>query len=106
MRCDVIAEGIIQAAAELQLTIPVVVRLQGRYSLVISSQLELNPTITLLSTDEPVGISPGVDPALCFAGTRRTEAKVLIASSGLDIITADDLDDAAQKAVKVGILLR
>ena len=29
MRCDVIAQGIIAAAAELQLRIPIVVRLQG-----------------------------------------------------------------------------
>jgi len=29
MRCDVIAEGIIAAAAELELKIPLVVRLQG-----------------------------------------------------------------------------
>ncbi|CAF4725738.1 unnamed protein product [Rotaria socialis] len=29
MRCDVIAQGIIAAAKELKLTIPIVVRLQG-----------------------------------------------------------------------------
>ena len=29
MRCDVIAEGIIKATKELQLTIPLIVRLQG-----------------------------------------------------------------------------
>ena len=29
MRCDVIAEGIIAAARELELNIPIVVRLQG-----------------------------------------------------------------------------
>jgi succinyl-CoA synthetase beta subunit len=29
MRCDVIAEGIIKAAKELELTIPLIVRLQG-----------------------------------------------------------------------------
>jgi succinyl-CoA synthetase beta subunit len=29
MRCDVIAEGIIKAASELHLSIPVIVRLQG-----------------------------------------------------------------------------
>ena len=33
MRCDVIAEGIIAAASQLKLEIPVVVRLQGLYSL-------------------------------------------------------------------------
>ena len=29
MRCDVIAEGIIEAAKSLKLTVPIVVRLQG-----------------------------------------------------------------------------
>ena len=29
MRCDVIAEGIIKATKELEMTIPLVVRLQG-----------------------------------------------------------------------------
>ena len=31
MRCDVIAKGIVNAAAELNLKIPIVVRLQGTY---------------------------------------------------------------------------
>ena len=30
MRCDVIAQGIVAAAKELKLTIPIVVRLQGK----------------------------------------------------------------------------
>ena len=30
MRCDIIAEGIIAAARELELSIPIVVRLQGK----------------------------------------------------------------------------
>lgn len=34
-------------------------------------------------------------------GTRRLEAKAMIASSGLDILTADELDQAARKAVQV-----
>jgi succinyl-CoA synthetase beta subunit len=29
MRCDVIAQGIVAAAKELKLTVPIVVRLQG-----------------------------------------------------------------------------
>lgn len=33
MRCDIIAEGIIAAARELDLSIPVVVRLQGKHSM-------------------------------------------------------------------------
>ena len=35
MRCDVIAEGIIAAAKELDLSIPVVVRLQGKFSYLV-----------------------------------------------------------------------
>jgi succinyl-CoA synthetase beta subunit len=32
-------------------------------------------------------------------GTRVTEGKAILAQSGLDVIAADDLDDAAQKIV-------
>ncbi|KAG0163853.1 Succinate--CoA ligase [ADP-forming] subunit beta, mitochondrial [Apophysomyces sp. BC1034] len=61
MRCDVIAEGIIAAAKDLDLQIPLIVRLKG---------------------------------------TKVDEAKKLIADSGLRIFAIDDLDLAAQKAVK------
>ena len=60
MRCDVIAEGIIAAARETNLTVPLVVRLEG---------------------------------------TNVERGKQLLAQSGLAIIPADDLDDAANKAV-------
>jgi len=66
MRCDVIALGLIAAATELRLRLPLVVRLQG---------------------------------------TNVNEAKKLIADSGLRIVTADDLDEAAQKAVKANRIL-
>jgi len=59
MKCDVIAEGVVQATKEVGLKIPLIVRLEG--------------------TNVQLG-------------------KDIINSSGLDIITADDLDDAAQKA--------
>jgi len=62
VRCDLIAEGIIQAVQEVGLNIPVVVRLEG-------TNVELG---------------------------RETLAK-----SGLSIITADGLADAAKKAVEV-----
>jgi succinyl-CoA synthetase beta subunit len=61
MRCDVIAEGVIAAAKEVGLSIPLVVRL---------------------------------------AGTNVEKGKELLAKSGLAIIPADDLADAAEKAVK------
>ena len=60
MRCDIIAEGIIAAAKELELSVPVVVRLEG-------TNVELG--------------------------------KQMLADSGLAIIPADDLNDAAQKVV-------
>jgi len=66
MRCDVIALGLIAAATELRLRLPLVVRLQG---------------------------------------TNVNEAKKLIADSGLRIVTADDLDEAAQKAVNANRIL-
>jgi len=60
MKCDVIAEGVVQAAREVQLTVPLVVRLEG--------------------TNVQIG--------------RR-----ILADSGLVVISADNMADAAQKAV-------
>ena len=60
MRCDVIAEGVITAARELGLTMPLVVRLEG---------------------------------------TNVDKGKELLRKSGLNIIAADNLGDAAQKVV-------
>ncbi len=61
MKCDVIAQGIVNAAEGLKLQVPLVVRLEG---------------------------------------TNVERGKEILKSSGMDIITADDLDDAASKAVK------
>jgi len=61
VRCDLIAEGIIQAIREVELTVPVVVRLEGTNAQLGRDSLE---------------------------------------QSGLSIITADDLVDAAVKVVK------
>ena len=60
LRCDVLAEGVLQAAREVGLTIPLVVRMEG---------------------------------------TNVDEGKTILASSGLDIITASDMLDGARKAV-------
>ncbi|MFW5680478.1 MAG: ADP-forming succinate--CoA ligase subunit beta [Pseudomonadota bacterium] len=60
MRCDVIAEGVVAAAREVNLAVPLVVRLEG--------------------TNVDLG-------------------KKIMAESGLSIIPADDLGDAAQKIV-------
>jgi succinyl-CoA synthetase beta subunit len=60
MRCDVIAEGIVAAAREVSLHVPLVVRLEG--------------------TNVDLG-------------------KKILADSGLPIVSADDLDDAAEKVV-------
>ncbi|VAW20148.1 Succinyl-CoA ligase [ADP-forming] beta chain [hydrothermal vent metagenome] len=60
MRCDVIAEGVLQAVKEMGLNVPLVVRLEG---------------------------------------TKVAEGKKLIDESDLDVISANDLDDAAQKIV-------
>ncbi|MGB0750111.1 MAG: ADP-forming succinate--CoA ligase subunit beta [Magnetospiraceae bacterium] len=61
MRCDVIAEGVVAAAREVSLNVPLVVRLEG--------------------TNVDLG-------------------KKILAESGLPIVSADDLADAAQKVVK------
>ncbi len=60
MRCDVIAEGIVAAAKEVNLSVPLVVRLEG---------------------------------------TNVQQGKDILASSGLPIVAASDLGDAAQKIV-------
>ena len=61
MKCDVIAEGVIAAAKEVDLSVPLVVRLEG---------------------------------------TNVEKGKALMAGSGLPIISADNLDDAAKKVVE------
>ena len=61
MRCDVIATGVVQAAADISLNVPLVVRLEG---------------------------------------TKVEEGKAIINESGLNVIPADDLEDAAQKIVE------
>ena len=61
MRCDVIAEGIVSAAREVSLEVPLVVRLEG--------------------TNVDLG-------------------KKILAESGLSLVTADHLADAAEKIVK------
>ena len=61
MRCDVIANGVVQAVKDVGLKVPLVVRLEG---------------------------------------TKVDEGKAIINNSGLNVIAADDLDDAAQKIVK------
>ena len=60
MRCDIIADGIVAAAREIDLDVPLVVRLEG---------------------------------------TNVEEGKRILADSGLDIVPADDLGDAAKKIV-------
>ena len=60
MKCDVIAAGIVAAAKQVNVTVPLVVRLEG---------------------------------------TNVDAGKEILKSSGINIIAADDLDDAAKKAV-------
>ncbi|ARU17061.1 ADP-forming succinate--CoA ligase subunit beta [Croceicoccus marinus] len=60
MKCDIIADGIVAAAKEVNLQVPLVVRLEG---------------------------------------TNVEKGKEILANSGLPIVPADDLGDAAQKIV-------
>jgi succinyl-CoA synthetase beta subunit len=60
MRCDIIAEGVVAAAREMSLNVPLVVRLEG---------------------------------------TNVAQGKKIMADSGLKIVPADNLADAAQKIV-------
>ena len=61
MRCDVLAQGVVDAAKEIKISVPLVVRL---------------------------------------AGTNSKEGNEILDTSGLKIISANDLNDAAKKIVK------
>jgi len=61
MRCDVLAQGVVDAAKEINISVPLVVRL---------------------------------------AGTNFREGKEILDNSGLKLISAENLDDAAQKIVE------
>ena len=61
MRCDVLAQGVVDAAKEIDINVPLVVRL---------------------------------------AGTNFKEGKTILDNSGLKLISAENLDDAANKIVK------
>ena len=61
MRCDVLAQGVVDAAKEIKIEVPLVVRL---------------------------------------AGTNFEEGKMILENSGLKIISANDLSDAAKKVVE------
>ena len=61
MRCDVLAQGVVNAAKEINISVPLVVRL---------------------------------------AGTNFKEGKEILDNSGLELISAENLDDAAKKIVE------
>lgn len=79
MRCDVIAEGIIAAAKELNMKTPIVCRLQVCVKKIISHFI-----CYIIYTQK---------------GTNVNEAKQLIQQSKLKILPRDDLDEAANLAV-------
>jgi len=81
MRCDYIAEGVIKAARELNLTIPLVVRLKG------TKEAEAKQYVHLLALIN-------MDPNAIV--TYR-----MIKESGLTIIPFDSLDEAADQAVQL-----
>jgi succinyl-CoA synthetase beta subunit len=62
LRCDVLAQGVVQAAEKVQLSVPVVVRMEG---------------------------------------TNVEEGRRILAESGLKLINATDLADAAQKVAEI-----
>jgi succinyl-CoA synthetase beta subunit len=62
LRCDVLAEGVVQAARKTGIKVPVVIRLQG---------------------------------------TNVEKGREILAASGLNLITAEDLNDAAGKIAEI-----
>ncbi|MGA9722671.1 MAG: succinate--CoA ligase subunit beta, partial [Candidatus Binatus sp.] len=61
MRCDVLAQGVVEAAKQVKLNVPLVVRMEG---------------------------------------TNVVEGKKILAESGIKVITASDMADAARRIVK------
>jgi len=61
MRCDVLAQGVVEAARQVKLNVPLVVRMEG---------------------------------------TNVVEGKKILAESGIKVITASDMADAAKRIVK------
>ncbi len=62
MRCDILAQGVVDAAREIKINVPLVVRL---------------------------------------AGTNFKEGREILENSGLELISAENLDDAAKKIIEV-----
>ena len=60
MRCDILAQGVVDAAKEIKIEVPLIVRL---------------------------------------AGTKFEEGRKILDNSGLKLISASDLSDAAKKVV-------
>ena len=83
-KCDVIARAIVAAAREVQLDTPLVVRLQGTPPRLCGLCVVLR---TLMLCVCP------------FVGTNQAAGRQLLEESGLNIIPADDLAEAAKKAV-------
>lgn len=88
MRCDVIAEGIIAAAKDLNLNLPIVVRLQ-----VSCKWISFLPDVVKLSFFR-------------LQGTNVKEARELIRNSGLKILARDDLDKAADLSVHLAQIVK
>jgi len=81
MRCDYIAEGVIKATKELNLKIPLVVRLKG------TKEQEAKKYVFFCL---PI--------ALCAEFLYS-----MIKESGLKIVAFDSLDDAAEQAVQLAV---
>jgi succinyl-CoA synthetase beta subunit len=81
MRCDYIAEGVIKATKELQMTIPLVVRLKG------TKEQEAKQSASQISVTEALASDA------IFSR--------MIKDSGLKISAFDSLDDAAENAVQL-----
>lgn len=88
MRCDYIAEGVIKATKELQLEIPLVVRLKG------TKEAEAKECVHLF----PISSRCRMCTKYIFFFSDR-----MIRQSGLKIIPFDSLDDAAERAAQLAL---
>ncbi|KAK5795006.1 hypothetical protein PVK06_036260 [Gossypium arboreum] len=126
MKCDVIASGIVNAAKQVALKVPVVVRLERTNVDQGKRILKVVEAFKILTSDDKVKailvnifggimkcdvIASGIVNAakqvalkvpvvVSLERTNVDQGKRILKESGMTLITAEDLDDVAKKAVK------
>ena len=112
MKCDVIAEGVVAATKEVRLTVPTCTDHGYLLYSILTHQLSRARLVMTMPANRWGSPNPNPNPNDAYQqvgltiplivrleGTNVAKGKEIIKNSGLAILSADDLDDAAQKAV-------